>query len=417
MKRVNGIQLTVNRKAQNATTVNRILSTVYCSGQILIIGIIFMAVILVLSAALFSRVATYIRFNSNDITREQATSLAEAGVDRTIWKLNTTAGACDSSCTTETALGTTGTFEVSIVNKSSNLKTITSTGYIPNKASYRSKRTVKVDVNLSNEQISFRYAVQVGTGGVTMANTSSIAGNVYSNKTGVSISGSGSSQIQGDAYAVGTISSPDPTVSGIKRENQPPTDMPTIDYQKWIDDATAQGTVSCSPTCNITHDTNLGPIKYAGNLSISNNAIITITGPVYVTGNLTISQGGTQIKLDEGFGSSSTTLLVDGTVAVTQGATFYTTSANPKGYILVASRSSSSTAISLENQGVNAIIYALNGGASLSQSAHTTSLVANSLSLSQSASLTYDQGLAGAEFSTGPGGSWTIKKGTYRFAQ
>ena len=414
MKRtINNLQVTINQKKSKVTCQRSHVR----SGQILIVGIIFMTVILILSAALFSRVTNYIRFNSNDITREQATNLAEAGLEKALWQLNQTAGSYTGE--TGTALGTTGTFEVAITNKSSNLKTITSTGHVPNKANPRAKRTIKVDVNLSNEQISFRYAVQVGTGGLTMANSSKIVGNVYSNKSGESITGSGTSSIQGDAYAVGTVSSPDPSITGIKRENQPASDMPTINYQEWIDAATLDGsnTQICSPTCNISSNTSIGPKKYAGNLTISNNATVTITGPIYVTGNLIISQGGTQIKLDEGFESSSTTLLVDGTIAISQGATFNTTSANPKGYILVATRSTSPTAVSLENQGVNAIVYALQGGASLSQTAHTTSLVANSLSLSQSASLTYDQGLAGAQFSTGPGGSWTIKKGTYRFTQ
>ncbi|MBI3342041.1 hypothetical protein HY024_02875 [Candidatus Curtissbacteria bacterium] len=386
-------------------------------GQVLLIGIIFMAVILILAAALFSRVASYLRLGNNDSMNKQAESLADAGVNRILWKLNTTAGACDSSCTQETAVGTTGTFEASITNKTSTLKTLMVTAYVPSKANPRAKRTVKVDVAISGDLISFRYAVQVGAGGLTMANTSSIIGNVFSNKTGQSITGSGSSQIQGDAYTVGTISSPDPSVTGLKRENQTASDMPTINYQEWVDAASANGTIDCSPTCTISNDASIGPKKYSGNLNISNNAIVTITGPIYVTGDLTISQGGTQIKLAESFGSTSTTLLVDGKISISQGATFFTTSASPKGYVLVASRSTASDSITLSNQGVNAIIYTLSGGANLSQSAHTTSLVAYSLNLSNSASLTYDQGLAGAEFSTGPGGSWQLKKGTYRYTQ
>ncbi len=391
------------------------------SGQTLLIAVIFMTVILIITATLFSRVANYLRFGSNNDMRKQAEALADAGIDFSLWKLNTLAGSCGSGgtawCNIETAVGTTGSFEATVVDKSSTLKTLTVTSYVPSKANPRAKRTVKADVAILGEQISFRYAVQVGTGGLTMSNTSSIVGNVFSNKTGVSISGSGSSQIMGDAYAVGTISAPNPEVIGIKRENQPPSEMPTINYQEWIDAATAGGTTNCSPTCNISNNANIGPQKYVGNLSISNNAIVTVTGPIYVTGDLTITQGGTEIRLAESFGSTSTTILVDGKISISQGATFYTTTANPKGYILVATRSTAADAVSLSNKGVNAIIYALSGGASLSQSAHTSSLVANSLDLSQSASLTYDQGLAGAEFSTGPGGSWTIKKGTYRFTQ
>src|SRR5437870_3429838 len=151
-------------------------------GQVLIIGIIFLAVVLIISASLFSRVADFLRFGSNSVIREQATHLADGGVDYVVWYLNENLGN-NPPANAEITLGTVGTFKYTIQNKGSNtnVRTVTSTGYIPNAANPRAQRTVKVDIATDSQGVSFRYAVQTGTGGVDMANSSIINGNVYSN--------------------------------------------------------------------------------------------------------------------------------------------------------------------------------------------------------------------------------------------
>lgn len=391
--------------------------TNYLPGQTLIIGIIFLAAILIISAALFSRVASYIHFNSRDITREQATNLAEAGLERTLWKLNTTAGACDESCTTETTLGTTGTFEVSIQNIGQNLKKITSTGYVPNKINPRSKRTIKVDVAIDTNIISFNYAVQVGTGGVFMENSSKITGTVWSN---ANIEGENSSLINGAAYATGTIANPPCTPgsppSCVAHPNQPsPPPMPTVDYDEWKTKAEIGGMYSGS--CTVTTTINLGPTKVpCANFTVQNFGEVTINGPVWVTGNVTIKNSA-KIKLNESFGSQGTVLITDGKISTENSGAFVQTTASPAGYILAVSQSTANDAILVKNSGANAIFYALSGGASLENSARVTALVANRLETKNTATLTYELGLAGNEYSSGPGGSWVIKKGTYRFTQ
>lgn len=391
------------------------VSNVKCQkGQILIIAIIFLAVVLILSASLFERVAGFLRFGANSTLREQATTLAEAGVERALWQLNQSVGSYSGE--TNTLLGSTGTFTVAITNKTTSLKTITATGYTPDSTNPKAKRTIKVDVLISSEGISFRYAVQAGFGGVSMANSSTINGTVYSN---ANITGSGSSLISGDAFAVGTISSPDPTVTGTKNPSASPEPLPTLDYNYWRSAAAVGGTIDCSLTpaqCDISGGlANIGPKKYIGNLIVSNQATVTVDGPIYVTGNVTVRNGGTQVNLNENFGSNGTVWIVDGTVSVDQGAAFNPTSANPKGYILVATTSTSPSAMSIGQSGANAVFYALEGGAQLAQTANVNSLVANGLTMQNQATLNYDTGLASAQFSAGPSGSWQIKKGTYRF--
>ena len=397
------------------------VSSVKCqNGQILIIAIIFITVILILTTSLFSRVAGFVRFGSNSILKEQAISLAEAAIDNAVWQLNKTAGAYNGE--NDTALGSVGTFSVQIIPKTSSLKTIVATGFVPNSTTPRAKRTIKADVLISSEAISFRYAVQVGTGGVVMNNSATINGSVYSNAPDDalrSIQGYNSSVITGDAWTVGTISIPDPWVQGNKHENQPSSQMPTIDYQQWKDTAADGGTIDCGITpalCNLSGSgsANIGPKKYQGNLTISNSKIVTMQGPVYVTGNFSISNSA-RLNLDNSFGSNGTVLIVDGTITISNGGLFNPTSANPKGYILATTTSTNNSAMSISNQGATAVFYALEGGAQLTNTAEVSALVAKKLTMSNSSQLNYDSGLASAQFSSGPGGSWQIKKGTYRF--
>lgn len=387
-------------------------------GAILIIGIIFMAVILIISASLFSRVADFLRFNSGGILKEQASTVAEGGVDYAIWKLNALAGSCGSGatvwCNVETAVGTTGSFEVAVVDKTSSLKTLTVTGYIPNKANPRSKRTIKLDTAINSTIISFNYAVQTGDGGIHMQNSSEIKGNVYTNG---SITGTNSPVITKDAWAVGNISTP-PIVQGTKHANASPEPMPSIgppcDVQCWKDTAAAGGTITCP--CTYSSDQTYGPKKFEGNLTVQNTARLTITGPLWVTGNVTVKNSAS-IKLADSFGSIGTALVADGKISTENSGAFIPTNADPKGYILVISESTANDAILIKNSGTSAIFYALNGGASLENSARVTALVAKKLETKNTAVLTYDLGLTGGQFSSGPGGSWQIKKGTYRFSQ
>jgi len=382
------------------------------NGQILVIALVFLTVIAILSASLFTRTANFVSFGSRSIGKEQANSLAEAGLEKAFWQLNQTAGSYTGEA--NTTLGTVGTFTTTIQNKSGNLKTITATGYVPNATKPKSKRVIKVDVGIDNTIIAFNYAVQVGTGGVTMSNNSTVNGSVYSNKTGVSITGSNGARITGDAFAVGTITSPNPVVNGTKNQNQTPSVMPTLDYQEWKDAATAGGTTTCSPTCSIG-TSSIGPRKYQGNLTVTNGAIITLNGPVYVTGNVIISNNG-KVNLSNTFGSNGTIFVTDGTVLVSNNGGFNPNTANPKGYILVATTSTSASAMSVSNNGANATFYALEGDASLSNNASVTALVADSLTMGNNATLNYDSGLASSSFSSGPGGSWQPIKGTYKYS-
>src|SRR4030042_5426327 len=123
-------------------------------GQVMIFSIIFFAVVLILSSALFDKVTHFVGFGSRSTLQEQAVQSAEAGIDYAIRELNKTAGAY-AGPETDKSVGATGTFSLTITTKTPSLTTITSTGYIPNATSPRAKRTIKADVLISSETISF----------------------------------------------------------------------------------------------------------------------------------------------------------------------------------------------------------------------------------------------------------------------
>lgn len=412
MKKVNSSQLMVHRKKHHRTikTVNRELITINSNGQIIIVGIIFLAVVLTMASSLFSRVSNFMSFSSASVVNEQATNLAEAGLEKALWQLNQTAGSYTGEA--NTTLGTSGTFTVSVANNGSNLKTITSTGFVPNSTKPRSKRTIKVDTAINSQVVSFNYAVQVGTGGLTMNNSSSIQGNVYSNG---SVTGTGTSFINGDVWSVGTISSPNPIVAGVKNPGSPPSQMPTLDYQYWKDAATAGGIINCVGTCDITSNTTIGPKQYIGNLKLSSNAVVTLNGPIYVTGDFeTVNSA--KLNLNNSFGSNGTVLIVNGSIRVSNSGALNPTNANPPGYILAVTTSTASDAIIISNSAEAALFYALEGGAQISNSGEIIAIVAKSLTINNNSELQYHSGLASANFTSGPGASWLMKKGTYKFS-
>ena len=283
---VNRPEIIDHRNTPGLRTMNSELKTQNCrrrQGQVLIIAIVFFALIMVLAAALFSQVGFFLRFGSGGRMAEQASALADAGVERALFMLNSNAGNYYGDLT-ELPLGTTVTFFITVTDKSPFLKTIVATGYVPNSIKPIAHRTIKVDTVINSQNIAFHYAVQVGTGGVEMENSATINGTVYSN---ANITGSGTSQINGDAYAVGTITSPDPLVTGTKHPNSPASQLPTVNYQQWKDAATAGGVTNC-PNGVCRYDSGspiLGPQKFIGNLDINNSATAVLNGPIWVTGN------------------------------------------------------------------------------------------------------------------------------------
>lgn len=166
------------------------------SGQILLLTIISMVVVLALTLALVGGSTLYFFNTSHASDSEKATALAEAGLDKAVASLNKTGGSYSGE--SETLFGD-GSFSVAITNIDASTKKVQSTGYLPNKANPKIKRTIQIQVS-KGVGISFVYGMLVGEGGISMGNGSTINGSVYSNGN---ITGGNNETITGDVYVAG----------------------------------------------------------------------------------------------------------------------------------------------------------------------------------------------------------------------
>ena len=360
-------------------------------GQAMMIATIFFLVISI--TVIFGMVGPITRqqkIASQVLSSRESYFLAEAGIEDVVYRLRT---------------GTTvGTTEVLTLGGSSATTVTTDTSEGKEVMAEGSVREMvrKIKTNLLiGDGVAFYYGMQSGTGGFQLSNNSGVTGNVYSNGN---ISGSNGSFITGDAYAVTTISGVN--VSGQKHPGAVSQNFPITNEQitAWKDDAALGGTVG-SQTLSGTGNV-LGPKKINGNLTLSNSAQLTVTGTLLVTGNLTLSNNAI-VRLSSAYGASDGMIIVDGVSTLSNGSDFYG-SGTTGSYIMLLSTSSSGSAVVLSNNATAVIIYAPNGTAQLSNSAQVKQITAKTVSLSNNAVVSYEQGIVNAAFTSGPSGGYEI---------
>lgn len=161
-----------------------------------------------------------------------------------------------------------------------------------------------------------------------------------------------------------------------------------------------------------------GPKKIEGNLLLtSNNKTLTITGTIYVTGYIDIANGST-IRCSPSYGLNSCVIIADKWVHIVNNGIFQG-SGQVESYLMILSTSDCdgsaasdctdhNAAVDLHNNATGAIFYANDGLIYLHNGVQVSELTAKKMQLSQNAIIRYEQGLAHASFSSGPGGSWDI---------
>ena len=258
-------------------------------------------------------------------------------------------------------------------------------------------RRVEVRMSITGPG-AFNLAIQIGDGGLIMESNSIVIGDVYSNGD---ITGSTNSEIQGDAIAVGTISSPDPDVTGTKTEGAESQPLPAVDVDYWKSQANINGDPLIGDQ-EFSDSNTLGPRKIEGSLTIKSNGDITLTGPIHVTGDFTM-ESRTNLFLDESFAASTTVVIVDGLIEFNSNSQVYSTTATPKGYILMLSTSTSTTAIEINSLNpIDCALYAPNGTLFIGSRAKMTSIAGYQIHLASNAEIEYDFGLHRSDFTGGP---------------
>lgn len=208
-----------------------------------------------------------------------------------------------------------------------------------------------------------------------------------------------------------------------------PLNMPISqgNIDQWKSDAADGGVIngncgnSGDSSCTVPDGGTLyiGPKKINGNLTLTNNRTIVLTGVVYVTGTVSISNNAT-VRCDISFGDDSCVFLADGSIdisnnGVIQGSGTYTS------YMLLISTiagcngsggtgcASGSSGINIGNNVTGGIFFTTSSMILISNNATIKAVVGYKLKLSNNAVIRYEPEVGVTNFASGPGGGWNVK--------
>ncbi len=431
----------------------------FTRGYIILLALVFAGIFATVSVALVGYALSYGRAERTAVAASEALAIAEGALDAAVSSLNQ-----NPSYTGETGtpLGG-GTFSIVVSAIDSKTKRVTATGYMPDSQNPTAIKTVKADIGISNDVVSFHYGVQAGNGGFFMDNSAKITGNVFSSGP---VIGTSQNYIYGDVISAGpsglvygihatssvyahtighssettlidkdayyAAATTNTTVSGASHPDNPDQNtvpLPISDEQitAWENEAVAGGTAVCtSGSYDIpSGSTDLGPVKIPCNLFISNSAVVTVYGPIWVTGNILV-QNSAIVKMAPALGANNVAVIADDPSNRLQGSKIFVKntatfqdSGTPGSFVFLISQNNSAEmggdeeAFSLSNSASALVAYAAHGLIPLENTISLKEVTAYKIRLKNSASVTYDSGLPNAVFQTGPGGSWSFVPGTY----
>lgn len=410
-----------------------LLATVFIFGLLLLAGTISLASIGV------SEVQQKVLL----LQGNKALYAARAGIEEVLYRLSADGNYGATTSATIVSQSLAEATYVATISGDSQLRIATASG---RSGTTLRKIEVTLDASPSAGSISLAYAAQVGEGGIEMSNSSQIAGlggtdgNVYAN--GI-IHAVNTAQIKGNAWAVGgfnptggnititknaygsviknctvngnTYSPTLPTnctVAGSQIITPAPTPLalPSVDIAYWQNAAAAGGTLA-----NYSQNSGsatLGPKKITGNLTLSNTAILTVTGTLWVAGTVTI-QNSAQLRLAESFGENGTVILLDhptdklnnGRLIIQNTGSVNKTSQG--GYIIFVSTNTRDTCspatASFNNNSAITAIVANDGCVEINNSGGLIALSAKKLILNNGAQIEYETGLSSELYLPGPG--------------
>lgn len=404
-------------------------------GQLYLILLIFLFVMTLFLTGLHSRLGYYIGFSRNSLVTDQATALADGGVDLSVNKINANPGYPGD----ETLTLQTGQVKIYPVQDLGSSKRVTSEGCIPNCTQLTAtKRKAIVEIAKESVPISFPYPVH-GTNSASGVNSINLNSSIVDGYGAPSYSNSnilctGAITLISKATWVGTMS---PISCSNDRTNPAPVvNGPTLDLTPWKQIAEVN-TINCSDpgaVCNFTAGTyNIGPQKFIGNVTIGTFVFLYVTGPIYIDGNLNATAPGgifaSQVHLNESFGSCGT-LIIAKTIHLSAGTYIWKTSTTPAGRLLFVATEGVDPAIEDDyffNQRKEAIYYANNtngngvidmegtlGGGSVPVT-HLDGAVVGGIVRTNQMHINYQTELANAKFCGS--NKWVVKRGTYKLSK
>ena len=192
--------------------------------------------------------------------------------------------------------------------------------------------------------------------------------------------------------------------------------MPISDAQieEWKVEAEAGGVITGDYSFDET--ASLGPKKITGNLIISDDDILNLTGAVWVQGTI-ITDKKAKIKLDSLYSSDDGILIADKYISLSNDTTFEG-SGTDGSYIALVTTSDcpisaycdDEPAINIQNNSGAVILNAQNGAIHIQNGSELKSAAAKLIEMINNAKIIYDSGIANSNFVTGPSGTWNISE-------
>lgn len=244
----------------------------------------------------------------------------------------------------------------------------------------------------------------------------SVGGNAWAQSlASCSITGNASYQTTSTCTVKGT------KTSGVVPATPVPLPISDAQITEWEDTALAGGVIQGPYSYSGTQT--LGPKKINGKLSVTNGAVLKLSGPLWVNGDVEFSNNAS-LLVDASTGTSGAMIIADATgntatlgkVLLANNVTI-SGNGNPNSFPMVISTHVGSDAIDMSNNASSIILYAPYGTIEVSNGAVANQITANLLSLSNNSTISYVNGLQSTSFSNGPGGSWGVVPGTYTIVQ
>lgn len=214
------------------------------------------------------------------------------------------------------------------------------------------------------------------------------------------------------------------TVRGQSHPNSadpPPMTMPISDSNitKWRADAVDLGGIIYAS--NLTQCVaTLGPGKIEASLDYSdiNNCTVIIKTPIWITGDLRVKNDNI-FRLDPSYGANSGVIIVDGQIIFERNNNQFLGSGTAGSYLMLLSTFNSVShpgllAIDIKNGGNTGVLYASLGAVNIENGNSFKEITAWKLELKNNITISYETGLANTFFTSGPGGSFSLMKGTYQ---
>lgn len=431
-----------------------------------LLSVIIMLPFLILVIALYMDLSVA-SFNQSrrDQYRTYAQLATDAGTDYAVQQINELSTWTGTTSPTQVPLHDDGTvrttFEITVADVDSDTKTITSIGrvYTP-VTSTTAKTTVIIKTDLRAVSAG-NFSLVTGVGGLYMSNSAKIlGGDVHVNgevslsntaqiglstnpvnlnvahqncpvpadatypqlcTSGQPITINNQAHIYGDVKANNQSSTSGMSSPGLTASSGVPAlPLPTHDRaaQAAAVAITIDGSAaSCSGSQTRTWAANT---KITGNVTISNNCIVTVEGDVWITGNLNTSNS-TQVKVSDALGTTRPNIMIDGSSgAIFSNSTRLVSNSSDTGFQIITYRSRAScspdcasvtgtdlynsrndTTISLSNsaEGPNTIFYAKWTRVQVNNGGAIGALIGQTVQLANTGTITFGTSV--------PGGSTT----------